>query len=586
MSPHRWSLCESVFRALDSLLRSTAEKTLLPTSKSLLSMCLRKVPEYISELEYWEEKDAEEQGTRSVIKGSSVSFVVYNDLENMGGTSRGWRHLRTVVRAHGVRVIREAVCEGLLDTAFSLVLVKLCTQSQAYVEAEAMLEALTLRQYPKPKTADSTFESSRKMAPLRALRDYGQDFGRTRFVMRQLTVLLHSDQLPAEWLSTKEFDGVWAAIAKAMAGSGPCNDSAAFVIRAVTILSRGTDFFSYGPRTDDTKSLSQHVLISVVASLATLLILSRDDGPVQDRGSPAGQRVSSISRRVGYIARACFEDIRRVRGRKTGWIRHLLLLTLFLTDCSRGEFKQESGAEPLLEQIWKDLQAKGKPADRKQTYDTTVAIVCALAHYCGRGACQPAHTYLMKLCDQVESLHLLGSPFKAIRADAAFSLAERTNDLRDLAFAESLDATRRTPRRTPGAQRTAFSGYRWEEGISEWVTLSPVLAKVKRPSLRASCRSDDIDTTYARGEADVQACGRLATRLRKRSADACELEVPGAQDNLTTGWRKGCDCQQTKLSGPVTKRRRMKNSLQHRPPLKNMDVNVRSCDGSDDELGL
>ncbi|KAJ4419317.1 hypothetical protein N0V82_005005 [Gnomoniopsis sp. IMI 355080] len=186
ISPTRFSLYESVLRALYALLIATASpapvtpSSIISTSatknaKSLMAMCLRKVPEYIGELEYWEQRDAEEKGTKSALQISEVSNQVYEAVEDMLPSARGCPQLRTVVREHGMRVVREAVLEGLLDDHFSLLLVALCFRTKAFLEAEGLLEVILDRAYPKPKNVDSNFDEARSLAPLKMLRDLARE---------------------------------------------------------------------------------------------------------------------------------------------------------------------------------------------------------------------------------------------------------------------------------------------------------------------------------------------------------------------------------------------------------------------------
>lgn len=68
ISSTKFSLYDSILRTLHSLLTSTSVSSpSSPSNRSLVAMCLRLVPEYIGELEYWEQRDAEEQGTKSAL---------------------------------------------------------------------------------------------------------------------------------------------------------------------------------------------------------------------------------------------------------------------------------------------------------------------------------------------------------------------------------------------------------------------------------------------------------------------------------------------------------------------------------------
>ncbi|KAJ9138029.1 hypothetical protein NKR19_g7963 [Coniochaeta hoffmannii] len=121
----------------------------------------------------------------------------------------------------------------------------------------------------------------------------------------------------------------------------------------------------------------------------------------------------------------------------------------------------------------------------RQYYEATMALMASIARGCTRkNATKPAHTYLIKLCDKLEAACPKVTALKAIRVDAAFYLADLTGDLRDLSFAEQLAAATQADAdmtKTPGRKTAAFSGFRWDEGISEWVTVTPAVARRKQP---------------------------------------------------------------------------------------------------------
>ncbi len=105
-----------------------------------------------------------------------------------------------------------------------------------------------------------------------------------------------------------------------------------------------------------------------------------------------------------------------------------------------------------------------------------------MAHCCGRGTASPPRDYLLGLCDQLDALDLPRESLRQVRLDSAFLLADRTKSLPDLAFAERLEAMR-SRAKTPGPAQNP-PPYRWEAGISEWVSVSPVTSTRVRPRRR------------------------------------------------------------------------------------------------------
>lgn len=504
-TPTKFSLYDAILRALHSLLTATAEPT--PRAygaKSLMAMCLRKIPEYIGELEYWEQRDAEDKGTKSALQNSEVSGQIYDELQDMFPTNQGSSHLRAVVRAHGVKVIRDSIAEGLFDDSFSVLLAELCCNTKSYQEGEELLQVLIDRSYPKPKSVDSCFDESRKLAPLMTLRNFAKESNRPQFMLRQLSKLVSQQLLPLHWLSTKEFGFIWSNMVKGLSTEGPCDDTLSFAVQVITSLSiqarSGT--FSLRPQIDDLKTLSQQTLLSAITSIATLPILGQEANI-----HPTGQKkVSAISERVEYIIQTCIYEMRRTR--KSSWISIILRLAAYIMSSAHRISKQTD-----IPGLWCRIRASHKSVTGKQEYEAATALISSIAQCCGRGTSQPPHHYLIKFCDQLDQGIAVEGPSRKIRADCAFFLAERTNDLRDLAFAESLDpagiqyAIQSTPQKE--SARSSYPGYRWEEDICEWVTATPAPKKMSR-------RSSPSPQETVRSVVDDQICQSSASAAEDR----------------------------------------------------------------------
>ncbi|KAG6364505.1 hypothetical protein INS49_006106 [Diaporthe citri] len=364
------------------------------------------VPEYIGELEYWEQHDAEEKGTKSTLQNSEISSEIYGELEAMLPTSYEAGHLRIVVRAHAIKVVRDSIAEGLLDDAFSMLLIKLCCRTKSFREGEELLQELTDRSYPKPRGADSTFDESRKLAPLKTSRDFARESGRPQFMQRQLTRLLTQKKLPLLWLSTKEFD------------------------------------------------------------------------------SHKGNIVS------GALARTT------------------------------------SGQESM---------------EGRQHYEAVTSLIGAIAQCCGRGSTQPSHYYLNRLCDQLEHEFSSDGTPRTLRMDCAFVLAERTNDLRDLAFAESLDASMSKQQVIPTPRRkSASSAYRWDEDICEWITVTPAPMQRQRRSLSSSLSPPPEQKHGSGGGQEADSAKHLRPKHRQKLARGVTTTThPGSADKTSRRLRSG-----------------------------------------------
>lgn len=455
-------------------------------------MCLRKIPEYIGELEEWERREAEEQGTKSTLQNSEVSKQVYEAVEAMLPPSQGCPQMRTVVRAHGMKVIRDAIYEGLMDDDFSILLVKVCSKTKSFPEAEGLLEVIVDRPYPKAKGVDSTFNEARRLGPLIKLQELAQESGRPQFVLRQLFKLVSLQQLPLNWLPTKEFSIIWSSIVKALSGNGTCDDTVSVAILMITTLSSQTRAtkFTLRPEADDLKSITQHTLLSAVTAMACLALLR--DGARK----PVAHLMEPTSGRVGYILQTCIYELRKTR--KSSWISTVLRLAAHFTSTL-----QDSPTKTDPADLWTRVVQNRDTRDGKQHYEAATALICHLAQGCGRGAAEPSHHHLTKLCDQLDSALLTTdeATSRKVRIDCAFILAERTDDLRDLAFAESFNTittgkiqTTRQPFYKE-INSSSFTGFRWDEGISEWVTATPAEKHRRSLSTKNYLSPDSEDET-------------------------------------------------------------------------------------------
>ncbi|OAA55001.1 hypothetical protein SPI_08505 [Niveomyces insectorum RCEF 264] len=579
---------ESVFRAVDALLRATApvQTTKTTTSKSLLAMCLRKLPEYVTACENAERKEAEGRGSPQATP--TVAFEMYGDLESFGTETGGWQHLRTAVRAHGIHMVKAACAEGLFHEAFSRLLVRLCTHLQAYAEAEEVLAALVSRSRGTVPSPVNGTGSDHESTPdgldntLSFLVQYADETGRSSFLLQQLGGLLACGRLPLTWLSTRVFGRVWGRVLRDLSGrhAPVCGIDVLidFVTVVVTSLVRarpdndpdGSPLSSHNvdgshigsdlpSKPLHSPSRAEQTLISIMGCITAIAILQQEvlqqEAATEDDGKEA-YRASSAARRLSIVVQSALAHTddgalkaKSRRSRKaTGTVhttchrlggamrRFVLGLACFLSHLhSHEKGVPQSETRTTIEHAaclclrLSGACGAGVELRRQKQYDATVTLIASIAENCGRGAATArvptttaaaaaagasARDYLTRLCAHVAS-RMAGcfvedgaenAVFRTrLLADAAFLLANRTNDLRDLAFAERLacgpsphprqrqqvarpnmlpspastattTTTTTTPQASPGrvAPPTAlFSGYRWEEGISEWVVVGP-----------------------------------------------------------------------------------------------------------------
>ncbi|KAG7140243.1 hypothetical protein HYQ45_002945 [Verticillium longisporum] len=131
VAQHRYVHYESMLRILDTLLRATATPDSVSNQKSLLHMCLR---------------------ASSLFTPPSATTRLYSDLEQMSGSDAGWKYFASLVRAHALWVIREAITEGLIEPVFAGIIAHHYNQLGYTDDASTILETTAERTYPAPRS--------------------------------------------------------------------------------------------------------------------------------------------------------------------------------------------------------------------------------------------------------------------------------------------------------------------------------------------------------------------------------------------------------------------------------------------------
>ncbi|KAI1374652.1 hypothetical protein F4677DRAFT_425684 [Hypoxylon crocopeplum] len=479
----RYNDLEAIYRSLDALLKATRHNTNQARGpRSFLGMCLRKVPQYIEELEAWERMEAEQNGTISTLDDVDTSAQIYNYLESIGpNQALGWRHLRVVVRADGLNVVRQGILEGLFGDDFSELLVDLCVQNGALSEAEELITAVIGRQYPQPTTPDGSFAELPSLRPLSMLWAFTTKFSRTSFLLRQYSLLLSNNNLPQDWLATREFERVWGLAARCLLTVEAADDAVAFMNHSISLLCRRKRTLAGGPdiarQEKDIAMANRRTLTSALTMLAAMSWLGEIELHSAHVSETEITKIGLIGNRLRYVLTSCVADLGSLRPTQCRFGNDLVHMALFLSSSSTlGDSDISCRLRSSIEQAWRQNMDSGSTRNQPKRHrlDEIASFISSMARSCGRGMSLASHNCLDMLFKQLERLELDREILDSMKAVAAFSLAQQTNNVNDFIYAERLavgDGTR---------SRALFTGYRWEETIGEWVTVSPV-AKKRRP---------------------------------------------------------------------------------------------------------
>ncbi|XXG96542.1 hypothetical protein Hte_002826 [Hypoxylon texense] len=493
---------QAICGSLETLLKATQSSTKQGRGpRSLLEMCLRKVPQYIEELEAWERMEAAENGTVSTIDDVDTSAHIYNYLESFAPTeSLGWRHLRAVVRADGVKAVKDGILEGLIGDDYSELLINACIGNRASPEAEELITALVDRQYSQLGAPDS-FSNDSSLRCLAVLRIYANRHDRALFLLRQYSRLLSGGILPQDWLGTEEFEQIWRFATRCLSKAEAADDAIAFTSCSISLLCRQKQSLTSGsepPRSEK----NMQTLTSVLTILATMSWLGEIELCSESVSEAEVTKICFIGNRLRYILSSCMVDLESTTFTRCNLGKDLLRMALFLSSSSaRGDTDIRFRLKNSIEQAWRQNTDKNSTRNGRSRHRLSdiASLVSSVARSCGRGMSLASHNCLDTIFVQLECLELDPRVLASLKAVAAFSLAQQTNNVKDFIYAERLASSQSSTAGSGALSRPMFTGYRWEETIGEWVTASPVVER-RRPQTRAGKRGSTTRSEVDHGE--------------------------------------------------------------------------------------
>jgi hypothetical protein len=493
----RYTIYEGIYNGLETLLRSTmgdVPDVKKKGARSLFSMSLRAVPSYIAE----EEANIERTGTRFAIDTRDISTEIYDELEDFGSSARsghGWKQLRIIVRSHGIKVLGDAITAGLLDVDFCGVLVTLCIHTFATEEAEVLLSSLLCSgSFPAPKTLYDVGPR-----PFSMLWKFVEYTGRFSFQYNQLAALISNGALPLGWLATKEFRSVWTGVMQRLSPESVNSDALVFLETSLPLLagSRTTSSF-------DSSLLAAvgHTFSSLLTTLLSIVILSRE---AADHNHDSEFKTSQAPyTHVTTLLQTCAIHYRLS---KASTAQGVLLFAAHMI--VGGQLDQCTNSEgPLMELLQGQTRDSDDDLDStSNSYNDLVAFVCSVARCCGRGASSTGFEYLEYLHAILENLSIDSAGidvFQGVIVDSAFAFAQQLPEQKHIDYASTVDAKfsgrdiKRNLRPISEADDDMRPGFRWEDGIGEWVMATPIGDSSKHES-SAGCpltKEDEAESPF------------------------------------------------------------------------------------------
>jgi hypothetical protein len=507
MPAGRYSTYEGIYNGLETLLRSTASgksNSQLKGSRSLLSMCLIAVPHYIAQEEAVLDTQLMETGGRSAINNKDVSTEIYDDLEAFGSTGHGWKQLRLIIRSHGIQVIRDAIQAQLFDVEFCGIMIKLCIHMDAVAEGKDMLSSLlSTTNYTAPKTVLSRIADAVDNRPLLLLWETVEQRQCFSFQCRELSKLFSAGLVPLSWVATKELGTIWTGAIQASSSPSVNVDAVVLIETILSMLARPI----YSGLQDRNLAKAELTLLeatmqtfsSLLTTLTSIIILSREtvgEGLLSVSMIPEYMHISGLLR--GSLIQ--WKNSHEINSEGT-----LLIMANILAG-TEGSGKAFTDADILLNHLQQSRKSMEDAAFKKDLAN----FVCSIARCCGRGELTAGFEHLERLHSILESIADTrhrndASLLHRIMVDSAFAFAQETPDQRHFDYALTLEEkfhllkTTLDQSSTPGNAEGKRLGYRWEEGIGEWVAATPAFASNGSKTLTfssASGNDSECDTPF------------------------------------------------------------------------------------------
>ncbi|RAL15497.1 uncharacterized protein BO97DRAFT_213730 [Aspergillus homomorphus CBS 101889] len=507
--------------------------------RSLMSMALRRLPDFIAEEQVLQD-EIEEDGEVDMCN------AYFTELEaHYASNSNGWQPLREAARAQGIRLISDMIRRGWIPRLAACRLLKVCLEHDEFDACESLLSRclLDITNYDYPSAFDTPKPTNYREDPVRVLRVYySRVSSRRSFVFDELAKLLSRGVLPPEWMVTslwkKCVDG---AIQSVSAGDG---DSAAATkaVEAIVLASAGiclaADTLTSrigGPiaqrpvgskdtRTSTSNANSllegrapcpvpiQDALSNLTSSLVTALC-----GMCITRSQTSGLDERTSGRKVRQLVGSFAFNVQRAIGIAStpGEIQGLGLQSLRRGYVLVGEYMLRAHEDFPYELIGHSDSLSQQHIDafclllagQQDTVKELADFVRQVFHCCGYARKSEPTSTPREIKNTVTRLARLTSLVKVsllldkVAAETAMMLAEMTLDADDHAWALDMQGEAISSQLGQRAKQSRASSeasadedmdtYRWEDSIGEWVASTPASksAATRAPSASSAVRS-------------------------------------------------------------------------------------------------
>lgn len=492
-------------------------------TRSLFGACLRKLPQYIALEEHFAELDKEDD---SGDEDTDVSQEVYSYLEQMYETvpGQGWRGFKQVVRSHGTQLLCDALGDQILGLKTLHLLVVHCLNASAWDEAEKFLVSFLpcLKPLPMPNTLYANLFDEERSPYMWMVKDFVTRTGRYRFLYDHLEYMISQELLPLEWLATECMRPVWDRLVRSLSDGDQRSSASTFRFLETAIFAGiglpdeslfedgEIDTFTrqYKPSSRqefrDALNTTYSSLLTVFSSIA-LINQYREESVGQATVKRVVWALDSIV--IDLLKRKDIQEDLALLGplddhlqlfaQRSVWAVFASFL-VHLEGCQQDSTLMSLDIATVGGAIcWIISQYPSKHIDTSELLSTLPAFVSAAARGTGRIWKDDGFDQIQRLVQGMLSTSGLRLPhklwtMKRLALESAMDFALHTNEAQHMAYARDVEQSMRmkghviiapTPHKNDSPSATG--GFRWEEGIGEWVICTPFTKEsIKRISRR------------------------------------------------------------------------------------------------------
>jgi hypothetical protein len=532
-------LVQGLCEAYANLLQATATERQWKGTRSLMGVCLRKLPAYIELEEHFAKLDRLEEEEED----REVANEIYEHLEERFEQEHGlgWRPFKLVVRAHGTALICDAIADQVIGLENTLMLVTHCLNASAWDEAERLLLAYVplLNSLSIPiNTRASLFEEQRSPF-LSAVKAFVDRTGRHRLLYELLEHMVALELLPLEWLATDSMRPVWDRMVRTISGNNRRTlASAARFFETVTLASMGLPDsrllddevtgsvarrFVPSSREELRQALDTTFssLLTVICSIV-LVYNSREDSV----GREVARRVTSVLDTV-VVAISIREDIRDELGlfdpdtddlqimAQRGVLVTFASCLVHLEGSNSGSSAVALETATSLDLInWIAAEYSLKSVNFASVFASFPTFIASTARGTGRIWKDDGFDQLQRLVTPLMIVSGFRLPhklwtLKRVALESVVEFAHVTGDSAHMAYAREIEKKMQTGGRLvimhspqKNESPTTGGGFRWEEGIGEWVTCTPFARQNIKRQQRKLVRALELLPTPTQSEDD------------------------------------------------------------------------------------